>query len=100
MRRNCSPCWISNTGEHIPLKQVDFNDKQIAETWLQDALSKSPDLLPVADINSSFTPLISLGREIDSIDNLYISPNGRITIVETKLWRNPEATREYIGVKS
>lgn len=97
MRRNCSPCWISNTGEHIPLKQVDFNDKQIAEKWLQDALSKSPDLLPVAEINSSFTPLISLGREIDSIDNLYISPNGRITIVETKLWRNPEATREVVA---
>jgi hypothetical protein len=40
---------------------------------------------------------VSLGREICSIDNLLVSPSGRITIVETKLWRNPESTREVLA---
>jgi len=31
------------------------------------------------------------------IDNLFISPNGRLTVVETKLWRNPQATRHVLA---
>ena len=34
---------------------------------------------------------------VGSIDNLYLSPQGYLTIVETKLWRNPEARREVVG---
>lgn len=49
------------------------------------------------EVDESFGPLVSLGREIWSIDNLFISPSGRITIVETKLWRNPEATRQVVA---
>jgi hypothetical protein len=64
---------------------------------LQNALDKNPQLLPVEELDPSFAPLVSLGREIISIDNLFISPNGRVTIVETKLWRNPEAAREVVG---
>lgn len=42
-------------------------------------------------------PLLSLGREIPtpvgSIDNLFLSRNGYLVVVETTLWRNPEARR-------
>jgi hypothetical protein len=31
------------------------------------------------------------------IDNLFISADGYLTIIETKLWRNPEARREVVG---
>lgn len=31
------------------------------------------------------------------IDNLYISPAGEVTVVEAKLWRNPEARRKVVG---
>jgi len=63
----------------------------------QEQLHKSPSILPVEELDDSFAPLLSLGREIESIDNLFISPNGRITIVETKLFRNPEATRQVLA---
>jgi hypothetical protein len=32
-----------------------------------------------------------------AVDNLYISPNGGLTLVETKLWKNPEARREVVA---
>ena len=39
----------------------------------------------------------SVGREIANIDNLFVSPSGLITIVETKLWRNPEGHRTVVA---
>ena len=97
MRRDCLPCLVDDKGKNIPLERIEFSDKSINEGWLQQALHETPDILPVDELDSSFSPLVSVGREILNIDNLYISPAGRITIVETKLWRNPEATRKVIA---
>jgi hypothetical protein len=45
--------------------------------------------------------LFSLGREISTpagpIDNLFISHNGHLVIVETKLWRNAESRRKVVA---
>ena len=97
MRRTGSPTIITTEGKHALLSRVEFDDRHVAEDYLQDALNKSPDLLPIEEIDPAFGPLASLGREIDNIDNLFISPTGKITLVETKLWRNPEATREVVA---
>ena len=80
---------VDADGNPIGLSRVDFLDRAIGESFLQEQLHKSPSILPVQEVDDSFAPLLSLGREIWSIDNLFISPAGRITIVETKLWRNP-----------
>lgn len=68
---------------------------------MQKLIYENPQILPIDDIESGFAPLISIGREVSTpvgyIDNLYISPNGYLTLVETKLWRNPEAKREVVG---
>lgn len=97
MRRDCQPHFADDEGNLASLRRVDFGDRAIGESFLQQQLHKSPSILPVDEIDDSFGPLISLGREIESIDNLFISPSGRITIVETKLWRNPEATRQVLA---
>ena len=97
MRRSCKPCLVDESGEPSPLTHIEFADAAIAETFLQEALDRTPQTMPVDELDSSFGPLISLGREIDHIDNLFISPAGRLTIVETKLWRNPEATRQVVA---
>jgi hypothetical protein len=96
MRRTCNPSLVEN-GQHHLLQRVNYSDRRVAEDFLQSALDKNPQVLPVEELDPSFAPLVSLGREIASIDNLFISPNGRITVVETKLWRNPEAAREVVG---
>lgn len=95
-----TPYFISETNS-FQLERIPLNEKHFQENWLQKIIHKNPQILPIDDIESGFAPLISLGREISTsvgyIDNLYISPNGYLTIVETKLWRNPEAKLEVVG---
>jgi hypothetical protein len=58
-------------------------------------------VLPVGEIEPVFTPLVSIGKEVPVengyVDNLFISPRGYPVLVETKLWRNPQARREVVA---
>ena len=71
------------------------------EDWIQRLLYENPALLPVAEIDETMVPLVPLSREVSttagSIDALFISPTGALTVVEAKLWRNPQARREVVG---
>ena len=88
-------------GHCVALAPVVFKDQQTTEDWLQEQLDEHPGLLPIDEISPAWGPLVSLGREIPLpvgyVDNLFVSPAGEITVVEAKLWRNPEARREVIG---
>ena len=99
-RQQGTPYFLSNN-EPQKMERIPLNEKLFQENWLQNLIHNNPQILPIDDIESGFAPLISIGREISTsvgfVDNLYISPNGYITIVETKLWRNPEAKREVVG---
>jgi hypothetical protein len=71
------------------------------EAWLRDTLLTNPELLPIRDLDPSYGPLIPLCRELRTtagpIDAAFISPLGRMTLVECKLWRNPEARRKVVA---
>ena len=97
MRRDCGPCLINDTEDITELQRVPLNKRVIDEGWLQRALHRSPRILPVEELDDSFAPIVSVGREIRAIDNLFVSAQGRIVLVETKLWRNPEATRQVVA---
>jgi len=81
-------------------EEVNTASGAFSEAWLQEVLRKHPDILPVEEFGPVFYPLISIGREVPtaagSIDNLFISHSGYLVVVETKLWRNPEAKREVV----
>lgn len=72
-----------------------------SESWLQELLYTHPELLPVDEFGESFSPPIPIGREVPTnagpIDNLFVSPFGGITVVETKLWKNPEKHRTVVA---
>ena len=93
--------FIISEGQPKKLKRIPVSENAFQEEWLQRLLQTSPQLLPVDEIDPAFSPLVCIGREVRTpagpIDNLYISPKGYITIVETKLWRNPEARRAVVG---
>ena len=64
--------------------------------------SQTPALLPVGHFDPVFSNPVSLGTEfrvpdVGRIDALFVSPAGYLTIVETKLWRNPEARRKVVA---
>ena len=61
----------------------------------------TPALLPVEAVEPALTPLVPICREMQVpsgfIDNLFLTPDGGIVLVETKLWRNAEARREVVA---
>jgi hypothetical protein len=83
------------------LGQVCPKEKLFNENWLQELLIANPDLIPIDDIDPSMGSLIPLGREVSvtagSIDNIYSAVDGTVCIIETKLWRNPEAHRTVVA---
>lgn len=97
-----SPLVIGNHGQDarhvIPLSPQErcFN-----EHWLQELIFSFPNILPAGLIFEEYKTLIPLARELSVvsglIDNLYITSEGKLCLVETKLWRNPEAHRTVIA---
>lgn len=71
------------------------------EGWLQNLIQSHPALLPVSEIEPGLFPVIPICMELPvpsgSIDNLMLTPDGGVVVVETKLWRNPQARREVVG---
>lgn len=99
-RRGGQPIVIQNSNATL-LERIPLDARLLSEEWLQKLIHDNPNVLPVNEIETGFTPLIPIGREVativGNIDNLFISPEGYLTIIETKLWRNPEARREVVG---
>ena len=72
------------------------------EAWVRDLIFEHPTAIPVQEIDPSFGPLIGVCKELDTrgagyADALFINSMGMPTLVECKLWRNPEARREVVG---
>lgn len=74
------------------------------EALLQKLIADVPSILPVHEFLPATSALFSLGREIPVdigggdgyIDNLLVTNDGHLVIVETKLYRNPEAIRDVV----
>lgn len=89
----------------IPLRRrrltTEPGDAPYDEDWLQQLLWRNPGLLPIGEIDPAFAPAIPLCRELPTdagpIDLAYVSESGRLTLVECKLWKNPEARREVVA---
>jgi len=110
-RRDGKPLWISDVpGKVNRLERADFrpggSGDRYDEAWLQRLLHQNPDVLPVEQIEPGFGQLIPLCRELPltfgagrsgALDNLFATKEGRLLIVETKLWRNAEARRAVVA---
>lgn len=106
-RQHGVPLYIKSleaSGISYPLQEISLTGKhenQYNEGWLQDFLFNAPDVFPVTEIDPIFGPLIPVCTELSTkagpADILYVNPDGLLTLVECKLWRNPEARREVVG---
>ena len=83
------------------LNRVDPEERAFKELRLQELLAFQPELLQIETWRPGIGDLICLGREVrvgsGKIDVLYLSTNGYVVCVETKLWRNAEARREVLS---
>jgi hypothetical protein len=82
-------------------KDLSGGEDSPDEVWLQELLFTHPELLPIDEVEPVFGPVIPVCRELPTpagpIDLLYANESGLLTLVECKLWRNPEARREVVG---
>ncbi len=90
------PIQVKN-GKVTLLSQVTA----INEASIQDLVFKYPSCLPISEIDESFNPVLSVCTELHTpvgpLDILMITPSGKIVIIETKLWKNPQARREVVA---
>ncbi len=108
--QHCRPCWITSLDKNAHgklLTRLDFTagsglgDGKYDEAWLQELLHRFPECLPVDELEPGLGPLIPIGMEVPTatgyIDNLFVTGDGNIVLVECKLWRNPEARRRVLS---
>jgi hypothetical protein len=92
---------IMRKGKCTELSRISVTDRRVDEDWLQELLFKHPHLIPLHEIEGLFADSIPVVRELPtgagSIDLLYVNSHGHLTIVETKLWRNPEAATQVVA---
>lgn len=85
-------------GEDIKvIDKIKFTE----ESKLQNYFEKYPTIIPLSDILEGASDLLCIGREVSvpsgAIDLLFIDKDGLLTILETKLVKNPEIRRTVIG---
>lgn len=72
-----------------------------SEAWLQALIDRCPEILPLGQIEDVFDGARAICRELPTprgyVDNLLMTPDGQPVLVETKLWRNPEARRQVVA---
>ncbi len=96
-RQHSAPC-IANDDKVQHLQEVKG---VFSEDWLQKFVFIHHHTIPINEIEPAFGPLIPVCRELPTgagpIDVLFVNNNGLLTLVECKLWKNPEARREVVG---
>ncbi|MDP3916158.1 MAG: hypothetical protein Q8R96_20710 [Bacteroidota bacterium] len=100
MKQHTSPIIIK--GNFVqPLEKVSLMSNSYDESWIQNLCFQNPNLLPIDEIEPTFSGMIPICRELSTesgyIDLIYVNESGFITIGECKLWRNPEARRKVLG---
>ena len=100
-----APILIPSGGPSEPLEKIplsgDGTSSDYDEKWLQQLLFRHPEALPIEEIDRAYSGAVPVCTELNTpagpIDALYATPQGRLIVLETKLWRNPEARRTVVG---
>lgn len=99
-----TPVLVDAQGNGTELQRVELSHRSAGafdESWLQNLIHSCPSCLPFNEIEPGLGNFQAICREMPtphgSIDNLLMSPQGDIAIVETKLFRNPEARRKVVA---
>ena len=99
-RQYTTPVVVKD-GKAIALSPIPPGEGLHHEDWFQELLFSCPTLLPINDIEPGFGQLIPIARELPTargpLDLFFVDPDGQLILIETKLWRNPEARRKVVG---
>lgn len=102
--RYAQPVLLRDDGLVTPLQRVTFGhgieDIDYREDLVQKLVHCHPELIPMAEIEPAFDPLVPICRELKTpsgdLDNFWLTPQGGIVLGECKLVKNPQARREVV----
>ena len=96
-----TPLLIDGSNAMSALERVQLGSGHHSEEWLQAVIHDQPQILPIAQIEPGMGAIMPVAREVPCghgyIDNLYVTGDGGIVLVEAKLWANPQARREVVA---
>jgi hypothetical protein len=97
-----NPIVVRNGVASLPPRiALRASEGAFSEAWLQKQLFQHPLALPIQEIAPNVGAPIPICMELNTLagpaDILYVTASGQVVLVETKLWRNPEARREVIA---
>jgi len=96
-----TPLVIQDDADPIVLEKVEISDGSYDEKFIQELAFNHPSCLPVSEIDRAYEQLVPICMELNTpagpLDALYVTPTGRLVILEAKLWRNPEARRKVVA---
>lgn len=100
MRQHTTPLILQNGIAHRA-EQFDLSSREYNEKWLQKIIQDNPTILPIEEIEPAFSSHVPICTELPTesgfCDNIFLNEDGYITLVECKLWRNPEARRKAVS---
>ena len=100
MKQFALPAIIEDDKSEL-LEKIKLGEQVYDEKWIQKICFEHSQMLPVSEIEPTFSGMIPICRELPLksgfVDIIYINEYGYITIAECKLWRNPEARRKVVG---
>ncbi len=95
------PVVISGVDGALPVIKPWPMAFEKSEAWLQNLVHSNPQMLPVDELEPGIGPLVPAAMEVACthgyIDNLFITSDGDIVLLEVKLWNNPQSRREVVA---
>ena len=98
---------MTDNAIRMPLLVIGDSSRELVrasgqeERWLQELIHRHPGCLPMDQIEPGIGHLIPVCLElplrVGAVDNLLLTPEGDLVMVEVKLWRNPEARRKVVA---
>lgn len=100
--RQHAPLILIDEAGSRRLPPISMQSDEYNEARIRDLIFAHPEAIPVQEIDPSFGPLVPICTELYlgpkcRADALFLNSLGMPTILECKLWHNPEARREVIG---
>ena len=86
-----------------PLERVSLGaaGSTYNEDYVRNLAFENPACLPIAEIDSAYRNAVPICKELGTpagpLDALFVTPEGRLVVLEAKLWRNPEARRKVVA---
>jgi hypothetical protein len=95
-----NPFLIQNGTPHR-LTRILLEGKDYNEDYIRNLVFDHPSCLPIAELDGAYKEAVSICKELRTpagpLDALLVNPDGRLIVIEAKLWRNPQARREVVA---